>query len=495
MRRLLKTTSLVAALAFPLAACTAEYDGGSGATTTDHAAPANQYEAEPITPYDDEDIALNAPQSPADNPLSTFGMDVDTASYEYARGSLLDGRLPATEEIRPEEFVNFFRTDYAEPDGDGFSVTFDGVELPPWYASGDATHLLRVGLQTRSEPAAERPDVNLTFVIDVSGSMSGDRIQIVRDSLHTLVDNLRPSDAVAIVTFETDSKILRPMTRVDDGAEIHKTIDKLKAGGSTNMHAGLVDGYDVAADGFTVGNYNRVVLLSDGAANVGLTEHDAILDELDPHIADGITLLTVGVGNEYNQRILEQLADNGNGWAAYFANATQAERVFGERFTTSLGVTARDAKVQVEFDPATVAEYRLIGYENRMLADHEFTDDTVPGGSIGPGHSVTALYAIALTGENGDLADVAVRWLDPDTREADTASGTVSTADLGTFDDASPRFGVAAVAAAFAELLRGSADGYGYTDLLPHAEALAVATEDPDVAELAELIAIASDLD
>ena len=482
VRRSPRTAALATASLLALAACT----GGEGATesaaeSTDQSAP----------DHSEQESSVGGPTSPSEDARSTFALDVDTASYDFARRSIADGNLPPTDQIRPEEFVNYFEQDYTEPDGPGFSLTVDGAELPDWYEAGDATHLMRVGLQTRSESDAARDDVNLTFVIDVSGSMSdGDRIGIVKDSLHTLVDRLRPTDAVAIVAYETESHLVQGMTEVGDGDELHSAIDELEVGGSTNMIDGLQDGYGIAAESFDHEKDNRVILLSDGEANLGLTEHDAMLDDLDESIAEGTTLLTVGVGDSYNQGLLEQLADNGDGWAVYFSTATEAERVFSERLTSTLGVAARDGRIQVTFEADTVAEYRLIGFENRAVADEEFTDDSVDGGEVGPGHAVTALYAVSLTGEEGAVAGAEVRWLDPDTAEPGTAAASMTTAD---FDSTSEALKVDLVAAAFAESLRGGT-GFDCADLIPAARDLAEQTGAPDVVELAELIAAAAEL-
>ncbi|MFG3339680.1 von Willebrand factor type A domain-containing protein [Glycomyces sp. NPDC048151] len=471
-----------ALLLLALAACS-----GPGGTESGAA----QDMAEDVAPEADATYDANAPVSPGDDPQSTFSVDVDTASYDYARRSLHDGSLPPADQIRPEEFVNYFDQGYNEPEGNGFAVSVDGAELPDWYDAGDATHVMRVGLQTRSEPESERADVNLTFVIDVSGSMEGDRIALVRDSLELLVSQLRPTDSVAIVTYESDSEVLLGMTDVGDGDELRSRIGELYARGSTNMQAGLEDGYELAGEVFDPEKDNRVILLSDGEANVGITEHDAMLEELGDGIAEGITLLTVGVGDSYNQELLEQLADNGDGWAVYFATESEAERVFSERLTSTLGVTARDAKIQVTFDDATVAEYRLIGFENRALDDDEFEDDSVDGGEVGPGHSVTALYALTLTGDAGDVATVGVRWQDPDGEHTGSAEAVMPVAGLS--EDPGEHLSVDLVAAAFAEILRGSA-GFDCESLLPAARALAESSDDPDVDELAELIATASEL-
>jgi Ca-activated chloride channel family protein len=486
MRRLQKAAIPAALLLLALAACT---ESGSTENLSDSSAAQDSGEASPAAP--DETYGFNEPVSPAEDPESTFAVDVDTASYDYARRSLQDGNLPPADQIRPEEFVNYFDQGYAEPDGNGFAVSVDSAALPEWYEAGDATHLMRVGLQTRSEPEAERADVNLTFVIDVSGSMEGDRIALVRDSLHLLVDRLRPTDAVGIVTYEDDAEVLQGIEEVGDGDDLHDAVDDLTARGSTNMEAGLEDGYEMAAEAFDPDRDNRVILLSDGEANVGITEHDEMLEEIGDEIAEGVTLLTVGVGDSYNQEILEQLADNGDGWAVYFATETEAERVFSERLTSTLGVTARDAKIQVTFDASTVAAYRLIGFENRAVEDEEFEDDTVDGGEVGPGHSVTALYALTLTGEAGDLALADVRWQDPETEETETDRAYLPTESLA--DGPGSHLSVDMVAAAFAEILRGSA-AFDCEAILPAAQELAETTEDPDVEELAELIAAASDL-
>jgi len=472
-----------ALLLIALAACTGP-NTESGATQ-------DMAEGEPAPAPADETYGANEPVSPADDPESTFAVDVDTASYDYARRSLQDGALPPADQIRPEEFVNYFGQGYSEPAGNGFAVSVDSAELPEWYDAGDATHVMRVGLQTRSVSDTERADVNLTFVIDVSGSMEGDRIELVRDSLDLLVSRLRPTDSVAIVTYESDSEVLLGMTDVGDGEELRAAIGELYPRGSTNMQAGLEDGYELAGEVFDPDKDIRVILLSDGEANVGLTEHDAMLDELGEDIAEGITLLTVGVGDSYNQELLEQLADNGDGWAAYFATETEAERVFSERLTSTIGVAARDAKIQVTFDDSTVAEYRLIGFENRAIADDEFEDDSVDGGEVGPGHSVTALYALTLTGDAGDVATVGVRWQDPTEEHTGTAEAVLPTAVLSEAPDS--HLSVDLVAAAFAEILRGSSE-FDCEDILPAARELAETSEDPDVKELADLIAIASDL-
>ncbi len=341
-------------------------------------------------------IARTAPEVDAGRePQSTFAIDIDTASYNSpgARSSTATGPIPRT--VRPEEFINYFRQDYPQPSGDGFTVAMDGARLPRSHEAAGDLRLLRVGLQTRAEDAVSRPDAALTFVIDVSGSMAEPgRLDLVQDALHTLVDQLRDTDQVAIVAYESDARVLREMTPVRSRAALHGAIDDLAPGGSTNLEDGLVTGYRVARDGFVRGATNRVILLSDGLANVGNTTAEPILRQIREEAAKQIALLGVGVGSEYGDALMERLADEGDGFVSTSRSGTQARRLFVHRLPATLTVRALDAKVQVTFDPATVASYRLVGYENRLVAAEDFRNDRVDGGEVGPGHSVTALYVV-----------------------------------------------------------------------------------------------------
>ena len=438
-----------------------------------------------------------------DDNRSTFALDVDTASYGYAQRLITDGRLPSPTDVRPEEFVNSFDQDYPEPTGDGFAIHADGSRLPGSHRSepeGDL-RLLRVGLQTRSDDRAERPDAALTFVVDVSGSMGEPgRLELVQDALHTLVDQLRPTDSVALVAFSDDARTVREMTRVSDANKLHGAIDELATRSSTNLEAGLTLGYQVARDGFRRGVTNRVILLSDGLANNGSTEAESILRQVREEAEKEITLLGVGVGSEYGDELMEQLTNQGDGMVVYVSERAKARKVFVERLPATLTVRAMDAKAQVTFDPETVSSYRLIGYDNRAVADDDFRDDRVDGGEVGPGHSVTALYEVRLAREvsgSDRVAEVAVRWLDPASREADEASRPVSVADLsGGFDEASPRLWTCYAAAYFAEALQtGDRPGEAeLTDLAEIAGRAADATEDPAVRDLADLIDRARDV-
>jgi Ca-activated chloride channel family protein len=438
-----------------------------------------------------------APQPDGDageQPKSTFAIDVDTASYNYARRQILDGHRPEPSTVRPEEFVNAFRQNYPQPAGDGFTVVADGSRMPTGHETPSSTRLLRIGLQTRAESGADRPDAALTFVVDVSGSMGEPgRLDLVQGALHTLVDQLRDGDSVAIVAYETTAKVLRPMTPVSSRSVLHRAIDDLEAGGSTNLEQGLVTGYRVAREGFRPDATNRVILLSDGLANVGNTSANPILDQIREEAAKKISLLGVGVGSQYGDALMEQLADQGDGFVTYVSELDQARQLFVNRLPAALSVRALDAKVQVTFDPSTVSSYRLVGYDNRALDPSQFRDDRVDGGEVGPGHSVTALYVVTLRDARaeGDVAEARVRWLDPRTREPNETATVVTVESLsGAFGAAAPRMRVTYAAAFFAEVLRHSRYGteVRLNDLAAIADDAFSLTDDPQVRELGDLI-------
>ncbi len=392
-----------------------------------------------------------------DDNTSTFALDVDTASYTYAARQIRDGDRPDPKLVRPEEFINYFGYRYPQPKADGFTITVDGARQPH---EGSDTRLVRVGLMTRSEEGEERRDAALTFVIDVSGSMAErGRLDLVQDALHHLVDQLRPSDSVAIVAFNDRAEVLREMTHASDKQRLHTAIDELKAGGSTNLGAGIVTGYQLARDSFRENVTNRVILLSDGLANTGTTDAGTLLRRIRAEADKQITLLGVGVGSQYGDKLMEQLADRGDGFVVYISERQQARDLFVRKLPANLSVRAYDAKAQVVFDKSTVESYRLVGYENRQLRDSEFRDDRVDGGEVGPGHAVTALYVVRLRARaEGRVAQVRVRWLDPTTREASEQFETVDTADLtGELADADRGLRLCYTAAFFAESLRGIA--------------------------------------
>ncbi|MEU1215877.1 von Willebrand factor type A domain-containing protein [Streptomyces sp. NPDC005790] len=449
-------------------------------------------------PGQEEDAAGRAEdgaarESAAPDYLSTFALDVDTASYGYARRTLGDGQLPAAGTVRPEEFVNSFRQGYERPKGNGFSVNVDGAR--PGVASDWS--LVRVGLATKAaSDAGDRPPAALTFVVDISGSMSEPgRLDLAKTSLGVLADELRDDDSVSLVTFSGEAETRLPMTRLQGNrTRVRDAIEEMEPADSTNVAAGVQQGYEEAVEGHRKGATNRVVLLSDALANTGETDADAILERIgDAREEYGITLFGVGVGSDYGDALMERLTNKGDGNTTYIADETQARKVFVDQLPAHVELRARDAKAQVAFDRETVKQFRLIGYENRKVADDDFRDDSVDGGEVGPGHTVTALYAVRLReGASGRVATATVRWLDPRTRTAHEETGSVETGaiDGKLWDGAAPRLQVTAVAAYFADTLRGG-DLPGTPSLgqlASRARKLASSTEDSSVEKLATAI-------
>ena len=389
--------------------------------------------------------------------MSTFAVDVDTASYTVARRFISDGFLPDPDSVRVEEFVNYFDQGYTPPADQAFSIHVDGAPSP----FGDPGHwLLRVGLKGMEISRNERKDATLVFVIDVSGSMNReDRLGLVKESLRVLVDELRVSDKVGIVAYGTSARVVMEPTSTRSRRAILRAIDSLAAGGSTNADAGLTLGYRMAFEHLDQDRTTRVILLSDGVANVGLTSPEGILGRISDGVSEGIDLTTVGVGmGNFNDVLLEQLADRGNGSYHYVDRLYDARRVFSESLTGTLEVIARDAKIQVEFNPEVVEAYRLIGYENREVADRDFRNDYVDAGEVGAGHDVTALYEIELRDRSrGPIGTVWVRYKDPDSNRAVEIDREFFRREMADrFEDADPRFQLAAVVAEYAELLRHS---------------------------------------
>ncbi|MFG2308551.1 von Willebrand factor type A domain-containing protein [Streptomyces sp. NPDC048566] len=440
--------------------------------------------------------------TPSADYLSTFALDVDTASYGYARSALASGRTPDPSTVRPEEFVNSFHQDYERPAGNGFSVTVDGAR-----ADDDRWSLVRVGLATRApESESSRPPANLTFVVDVSGSMAEPgRLDLARASLDVMTDRLRDDDAVALVTFSDEARTVLPMTRLGDHRDrVHRAVDRLEPGESTNLGAGVRTGYATAVEGLRKGATNRVVLVSDALANTGDTDADSILERVSTARREhGVTLFGVGVGSEYGDALMERLADKGDGHTTYVSGRDDAYDVFCDQLPRNIDLTARDAKAQVAFDPETVERFRLIGYDDRAVADEDFRDDRVDGGEVGPGHTVTALYAVRTRpGASGHLATATVRWLDPATRAPHEESGRLETGSLRSdVWAAPPSFQVTAVAAYFADALRSDGarrtalpGGRPLGELASRARDLARATGDKDVAALATALGQADHL-
>ncbi len=338
-------------------------------------------------------------------PLSTFSVDVDTASYSNARRFITDGSLPPPDAVRLEEWVNYFRYDYPQPSGDHpFSVT-TALTACPWNPDHQ---LLRVGLQGRRMERKTTPPRNLVFLIDVSGSMeSSDRLPLLRTAMRMLVDELTADDRVALVVYAGSSGLVLPTTRGDEKVRIHDALASLQAGGSTNGGEGIALAYRTARASFVKGGVNRVILATDGDFNVGIASRGDLLRMIEEERQHGVYLSVLGVGRgNLKDSTLEQLADRGNGNYAYLDSLHEARRVLVEQAGATLVTIAKDVKIQVEFNPAYVGAYRLIGYENRLLADEDFTDDTKDAGEIGAGHAVTALYEIVPRGKESFVPDV-----------------------------------------------------------------------------------------
>jgi Ca-activated chloride channel family protein len=406
--------------------------------------------------------ATNPITDPAADALSTFALDVDTGSYTLARGSLRSGVIPDPTTVRTEEFVNYFDQEYAQPTDSAFAVTIDATTAPFLPTN---SRVVRVGIQGRDVNAEDRQDANLTFVIDISGSMEDPgKLDAVRPALQGLVESLRATDRVGIVVYSDSTRVLLSSTPVSERHSISDAITSLTTEGSTFVEAGMRLGYEQAQQTFDGERINRVVLLSDGVANVGETGPQAILDLIDSGTKRGIDLVTVGFGmGQYNDTLMEQLADRGNGFYAYVDGEREAVRLFTQDLTGTLQTIGRDAKAQVEFNPAAVSGYRLVGFENRAVADRDFRNDLVDGGEIGAGHTVTALYEVTLhegatqDSEGTWLVRATLRWLDPDSREPSETGTELRAADVAaTIAEAPARLQQDVYVAAFAETLRGS---------------------------------------
>ena len=351
--------------------------------------------------YDGEAVA--PVQSVAEHPVSTFSVDVDTGSYANVRRFLNQGGLPPAAAVRTEEMLNYFRYDYPRPESreTPFTVTTD-LSTTPW---NPQTRLMRVGLRGYDVRAGERPAANLVFLVDVSGSMdSPDKLPLVKASLAMLADQLTPKDRVSIVVYAGAAGVVLEPTH--DRKYVKQALDCLSAGGSTAGGEGIQLAYATARANFMPGGINRILIATDGDFNVGVSDNEALKEMVKRQRDDGITLTTLGFGQgNYNEALMEGIADLGNGNYAYIDSASEAQKVLGEELSSTLFTIAKDVKIQIEFNPALVSEYRLIGYENRQLAEEDFANDKVDAGDIGAGHQVTALYEIVPAGARGWLPD------------------------------------------------------------------------------------------
>jgi Ca-activated chloride channel family protein len=355
------------------------------------------------------------------DPLSTFSIDVDTASYANVRRFITDGGLPPAGAVRIEELINYFRFDYPEPSGrTPFSITTE-LTACPW---NPKHRLALIGLQGRSLEDRDPAPRNLVFLIDVSGSMQPpDKLPLVRAAMRMLTDVLTERDRVAIVVYAGASGLVLPSTSGDQKERIHHALSHLEAGGSTNGAAGIQLAYEVARRNFVHGGVNRVVLATDGDFNVGVTTQSELVQLIERERESGIFLSVLGVGTgNLKDSTMEKLADKGNGNYSYLDSVHEARKVLVREAGGTLETIAKDVKIQVEFNPREVAAYRLIGYENRLLQHEDFNDDKKDAGEIGAGHSVTALYEIVPAGVKVDAADVDPLKYQRDTRETRAAA-------------------------------------------------------------------------
>ena len=455
---------------------------GGSATVNDAAYDLTFFKHHGVNPFIDTE----------DDHLSTFAIDVDTASYTVARRFLFDGNMPHPDSVRVEEFINYFDQDYEPPADGAFAIHVEGSPSP---FGGEKHWMMRVGLQGKTVAEDARQNATLVFAIDVSGSMGReDRLGLVKRSLRLLVDELRPSDEVGIVIYGDRGSVLLEPTDGGEKITIMQAIDALTPSGSTYVEEGLTLAYRMAAENVQPGRITRVMLLSDGVGNVGHTGSDSILRQIRSYVDQGVTLTTVGFGmGNYNDILMEQLANDGDGTYHYVDTLTEAQRVFVDNLVGTLQNIAKDTKIQVDFNPEVVRSYRLLGYENRAVKDEQFRDDTVDAGEVGAGHNVTALYEMKLNDDaEGMLATVRVRYEDPDSGEVSEIESSFQRSELTSeFEEASSRFQLSAVVAEYAEILRESfwaQEGSLGKVTAEASRVLKLLPEDSDVAEFAALV-------
>jgi Ca-activated chloride channel homolog len=469
--------------------------GVAGAIAPTRSRPNPYAPPEPVTQGDT--FVRHAPHAfteTAEDRLSTFAVDVDTASYTVTRRYLEQGNLPPPSAVRVEEFVNYFKYRYTPPEKEAFTVNLEGAPSP----FGQGRHFVRVGVQGKVVSRSQRKPAHLVFLVDTSGSMnSPDRLPLAKEAMKIAVKNLNENDTVAIVTYAGGTRDVLPSTPATDVERIHAAIDSLRSGGGTAMGSGMEMAYRHAVKKAAGNVVSRVIVLTDGDTNIGPNlSADAMLASIQKYVAEGVTLSTIGFGmGNYRDDLMERLANKGNGNCFYIDSYKEARKVFETQLTGTLEVIAKDVKVQVEFDPAVVRRYRLVGYENRDVADRDFRNDKVDAGEIGAGHSVTALYEVELTGEPGALGTVRIRAKAPNGTEASEQAFPFQRRLMrGSLEAASTDFRFALAVAATADVLRHSPSAQGWS--LATAQKLAEgATEgDADRKEFVKLLARARGL-
>ncbi len=431
---------------------------------------------EPVNRENYDHFDNNPVKRVAEHPVSTFSIDVDTGSYSNVRRMINSGQLPVKDAVRVEEMINYFSYHYPAPEDRStpFRVSTE-MGPSPWNKD---TRLLHIGIKGYDLSREQLPPANLVFLIDVSGSMnSANKLGLLKHSLKLLTKQLRAQDKISLVVYAGASGVVLEPTPGDNLAKISQALESLQAGGSTNGAAGIRLAYQVARSAYIKGGINRVLLATDGDFNVGTVNFEALKNLIEEQRKTGITLTTLGFGSgNYNDKLMEQLADVGNGNYAYIDTLNEAQKVLVDEMGSTLYTIAKDVKIQIEFNPATVAEYRLIGYENRILKREDFNNDKIDAGDIGAGHTVTAIYEIALTGSAGqkvdplrygtqqrqlkqhgrELALVRLRYKQPDSQTSKLFEQAVLTSSMiNQLDKTSEGFRFAAAVAGYGQLLRG----------------------------------------
>lgn len=448
--------------------------------------PSPAYAPEPQDRENYKQFENQSVQSVLNNPISTFSIDVDTGSYANVRRMLNQGQIPRQDAVRVEEMINYFSYDYPTPD-DAKEPFLASTELAPSPWNPEA-HLLHIGIKGYDKPASERPAANLVFLLDVSGSMnSADKLGLLKSSLKLLTKQLNAKDKVSIVVYAGAAGVVLEPTAGNNQAKIAEALDKLSAGGSTAGAAGIQLAYQLAEQNMVKDGINRILIATDGDFNVGTTNFEALKELVEEKRKKDISLTTLGFGTgNYNDHLMEQLADVGNGNYAYIDTIKEANKVLVNQINSTLFTIAKDVKIQVEFNPEVVSEYRLIGYENRKLNTEDFDNDKVDAGEIGAGHTVTAIYEIVLQGNKGwlsesryqknvvsknnqnEIAYLKVRYKQPEADDSQLLQWPIMKSSIKSLDNVSDEFKFAASVAAFGQILREGTylKSFGYDDIL-----------------------------
>ncbi len=440
----------------------------------------DQFMTPPVNTENYQSPEINGVKMVTVEPVSTFSIDVDTGSYTNARRMLTQGTMPPADAIRIEEFINYFDYNYPQPKSieQPFSVN-TALSTAPW---NEQRHLLRIALKGYQPDMSDSKGSNLVFLLDVSGSMNqANKLPLLKRSLMMLSNQLNDNDKVSIVVYAGASGVVLEPTDGNNKSAINNALEKLQAGGSTNGAAGIKQAYQLAEKAFIEGGVNRVILATDGDFNVGMVDHKALIDLIKKEKDKGIALTTLGFGQgNYNDHLMEQLADAGNGNYAYIDNINEARKVLVDELQSNMQIIAKDVKIQVEFNPSTVAEYRLIGYENRKLANEDFNNDKIDAGDIGAGHRVTALYEISLVNSQSkfnddlrysksantkiaqninasdELAYVKLRYKQPNQDNSQLLEAKVTFGQASSFAEQSDDFKFATAVASFAQRMKSS---------------------------------------